>query len=72
MNGRAFTPGALDRRKPGETVQLEILRRDGRVVPSTLTFREDPRLEAVPVEAAGGTLTAAHRAFRDAWLGAKR
>ena len=35
-----------------------------------VTLAEDPHLEVVPAEH-GGTLTAAQKAFRDRWLGAK-
>ena len=37
----------------------------------TVTLAEDPSLEMVPVEGAGGTLTAAQKTFRDRWLNAK-
>jgi hypothetical protein len=37
-------------------------------VEGTLTLEEDPRIEIVPVESAGGTLTTEQKRFRDAWL----
>ena len=35
-------------------------------------LEEDPRLEIVPVEQTGGTLTPEQKQFRDAWLGSKQ
>ena len=39
---------------------------------TTITLAEDPAVEAVPIEAAGGVLSAEQRAFREAWLGSKQ
>jgi predicted metalloprotease with PDZ domain len=58
----------LQRHKPGDRVTLSFTDRDGRSRTAPVTLGEDPHLEVVPVEAAGGTLTSAHRTFRDAWL----
>ena len=46
------------------------MRRSGETVNATLALEEDPRFEIVPVEQAGGTLTAAQKQFRDAvaWI----
>ena len=76
LDGRAMTASdalasVLGAHRPGDTVPVEFMRRDGRRVKATLTLAADPRLEIVPVEKAGGTLTAAERAFRESWLGAK-
>jgi predicted metalloprotease with PDZ domain len=62
----------LRRHKPGDVVSVEYVDRTG--VPKTVpvTLAEDPRLELLPVEQAGGTLTPAQRSFRAAWLGPKR
>ena len=38
----------------------------------TIAIAEDPRLHVVPAESTGRPLTAAERAFRDAWLGSKQ
>jgi predicted metalloprotease with PDZ domain len=54
--------------KPGEQVAL-VYRNRGGEHRATLTAVADPALEIVRTEAAGGTLTAAEQAFRDAWLG---
>ena len=72
VNGAPVSGAALKGWRPGEKVSLQVRRVDGRVVPLSLTVGEDPRLEAVPVESAGGTLTPAQRAFREAWLGSQR
>ncbi|HXG55400.1 MAG TPA: hypothetical protein VNJ03_08500 [Vicinamibacterales bacterium] len=73
MDGKAFTSlaAALKDRKPGEVLTVEFRRPSGQVVKGAVTLRPDPALEAVAVESAGGTLTAAQGAFRDAWLGSK-
>lgn len=62
---------ALARRRPGESVAIEIRRRDGRTVDAILVLADDPWLVAVPAEQAGGSLTPEQRAFRDAWLGSR-
>ena len=69
VDGKPFEP--FRSRKPGEKVALEVRRPTGRTASLTLTFGEDPALEAVLVESTGGTVTAEQRAFRDSWLGSK-
>ena len=59
-------------KKPGDRIRLEVQRPTGKTVTLTIGLREDPALEAVPIEAAGGKPTAEHKAFRESWLGAKR
>jgi predicted metalloprotease with PDZ domain len=61
----------LARHKPGAQVALRYVRRSGETVNTTLTFEEDPRIEIIPIEQAGGTLTAEQKQFRDRWLGSK-
>jgi predicted metalloprotease with PDZ domain len=58
-------------RKPGERLRLEVRRPTGKTVSLVLTLAEDPALEAVAVEDAGGTLSPAQKAFREHWLGSK-
>jgi predicted metalloprotease with PDZ domain len=65
-------PSAAGKAKPGDQVALQVRRIDGRTVPLKLTYIEDPRLDAIPVEAGGVRLTAAQKAFREAWLGPRR
>lgn len=62
----------LKGRKPGDRVAIAFTRRSGERATATLTLGEDPALEGVPAESAGGTLTPEQKAFRDAWLGSKR
>jgi predicted metalloprotease with PDZ domain len=59
---------ALQRRRPGDRVQIVFVDRTRLIRRPTVTLGEDPHLEAVPIEAAGGTMTSAQRAFRDRWL----
>lgn len=58
-------------RKPGERLSLEARRPTGKTVSLTVALAEDPTLEAVAVEDAGGTLSPAQKAFRESWLGSK-
>jgi predicted metalloprotease with PDZ domain len=68
----ASLAGALEGRRPGDRVPIEFKRPTGATVSATVTLREDPALEAVPLESTGGSLTAEQNAFRGAWLGSKR
>ena len=58
----------LRRHKPGDRVEIAFTDRRGSQK-TTVTLGESPHLELVAVESAGGSLTSADRAFRDAWLG---
>ena len=70
--GRATTvEQVLARHKPGTTVPIRFVRRGGEKVEKTITLEEDPRVEIVSVESAGGTLSAEQKRFRDAWLKAQ-
>jgi predicted metalloprotease with PDZ domain len=66
------TPAALEqilsRHKPGESIPIHYVRRSGETVNGTVKLDEDPRIEIVPIEKAGGTLTAEQKKFRDEWL----
>jgi predicted metalloprotease with PDZ domain len=64
--------GVLRRHKPGDRVDLVFADRTGAAKTASVTLTDDPRLEIVPVESAGGALTAAQRTFRERWLGSKR
>jgi predicted metalloprotease with PDZ domain len=73
IDGTALTSmanydAALARHKPGDRVPLKFVRRSGETVNATLTLDEDPRVEVVPLEKTGGTLTADQRTFRESWL----
>jgi predicted metalloprotease with PDZ domain len=62
----------LGRHKAGETLRLRFVRRGGERVDTTITLEEDPRIDIVPIETSGGTLTDAQRQFREGWLGPAR
>ena len=72
VDGQPFSAAAVRNRKPGDTVKLDVRRGASPTRAVTLTFGEDPALQALPVEKTGGTLTAAQKSFREAWLGSKR
>ena len=58
-------------KRPGDRVAI-VFRRQGRERETTATLAADTRVVLVPVEAAGGELTPAQRAFREAWLGTRQ
>jgi hypothetical protein len=73
MDGARLTTteevGAILRRhRPGDTIPIVFVDRTGLTKSTTLTLKEDPRIELVPVESSGGTLTPAQKAFRERWL----
>lgn len=73
IDGRPATRAAWDGiagRTPGAIVPLEIVRRDGARQATTVTVGSDPALRLVPIESTGA-LSAAQRAFREAWLGSR-
>ena len=70
MRSASDVDGVLRSRKPGDTIPI-VFERRGERVSGSLALEEDPALEVVPAERAGGALTGAQRAFRDAWLGEK-
>jgi len=72
IDGKPPSGAALREAKPGDVVELQVQRRDGRTASLQLRYIEDPRLDAIPVETGGTRLTAAQKAFREAWLGPKR
>jgi S1-C subfamily serine protease len=59
---------ALGRHRPGERVTLEYIDRTGTSKTANVVLGENPHVNAIAVEGAGGSLTPAQRAFRDAWL----
>jgi predicted metalloprotease with PDZ domain len=60
---------AVQKHKPGDTVQVVFVDRTGVAKTASVTLAEDPHTEVVPADAA--SLTAAQKAFRDGWLGPK-
>jgi len=75
VDGKAIAAGVLQAavkaRKPGDRLTVTYKRRGGATGTATIVLKEDPALEAVPVEATGGTLTTDQKTFRDAWLGSR-
>lgn len=61
---------AVSARKPGDEVTIVFIRH-GAERKATAKLIEDSRVEVVPFEKAGRTLTEAHKKFRDAWLASK-
>jgi predicted metalloprotease with PDZ domain len=61
----------LTRRRAGDAVRLGVTRRDGARAMLTLTLGGDPTVLVTSKEATGAALTAAERAFRDAWFSSK-
>jgi predicted metalloprotease with PDZ domain len=58
----------LSRHRSGDRISVVFVDRSREPRTATITLGEDPGSELVPIEAAGGTLTPAERAFRDRWL----
>ena len=63
-------PKALAGHKAGEEIAL-VFRRRGQEVHAKATLAEPSRLEVVPVEDTGATLSPAQKEFREAWLGSQ-
>jgi predicted metalloprotease with PDZ domain len=57
-------------RQPGDRMPVRFIRR-GAAMTSTLVVAEDPALELVALESAGGALTPEQHAFRAAWLASR-
>ena len=70
IGGDGDIASVLARHKPGDRVKVVFVDRTGSARSGMVTLAEDPHLEVVPTEHAG-TLTAAQKAFRDRWLGAR-
>lgn len=59
----------MQRHKPGDRIEIVFADLSAVARTASVSLTEDPHQDVVPVEAAGGTLTAEQKAFRDAWLG---
>ncbi len=59
----------LRRHRPGDRVALLFVNRTGHPTTTSVVLAEDPHLEIVAAEAAGGTLPPPQKMFRDRWLG---
>ena len=62
----------LMRHGPGARLQLRIVRRNGEPVQTAVNIEEDPRLEIVPAENVGATVSPEQRQARLAWLASRR
>jgi len=71
INAESDLSAVLRQHKPGDSVAMTFTGRTGKPTTSTVVLAEDPHIEIVPAESAGGSLTEAQKAFRRAWLGAK-
>ena len=71
INGEGDLSAVLRQHKPGDSIAITFTGRTGKPTTSTIVLAEDPHIEIVPAESAGGSLTEAQKAFRRAWLGAK-
>jgi hypothetical protein len=58
----------LGRHRPGERVTIVYVDRTGSTKTAPVVLAENPHVDLMAVEAAGGSLTPAQRAFRDRWL----
>jgi len=75
LDGRALASAddwgaVLAAHKPGDPLPL-VFESRGKTINAMVTLSESPRIEIVPFEAAGETVTDAIRAFRASWLGRK-
>lgn len=62
----------LAKHKPGDTIPLRFVRRSGGApVAATIALVEDPRIEIVPAETTGATVTPAQMQARTVWLASK-
>jgi len=68
INSAEEINAAISRRRPGDRVSIVYIDRGGVPRTANVTLIENPHLEVVPVESAGGSPTGAQRAFRDRWL----
>lgn len=63
---------ALRRHKPGDRMRVVYADRTTRPQTAVVTLTEDPRLELVTLETAGGAPSEAQKTFRQRWLGATK
>jgi predicted metalloprotease with PDZ domain len=69
VTSSAGVEAVLRRHRPGDRVEIVFARRAGDRRRAAVTLGANPHVEVVPIETAGGSLTAVQRAFRDRWLG---
>ena len=71
ISSRSRLDDIVQRHRPGDAIRM-LIRRRGTTRELTITIAEDTRLQFVPAEQLGRQLTAAERAFRDAWLSSRQ
>lgn len=71
VTSRVDWDAALARHRPGAAVSVTTVSRSGARRTVSAQLIEDGRIEVVPIERTGGTLTPAARRFREAWLGSQ-
>jgi predicted metalloprotease with PDZ domain len=76
LDGAELTQAAqidavLAKHKAGDAIAIRFVRRGGERVEATIALEEDPRVEIVPIETAGGTLSPEQKRFRESWLNAQ-
>ncbi|RZJ03845.1 MAG: M61 family peptidase [Brevundimonas sp.] len=69
IDSQAAWDAAIRNARPGDEVEIRFIQR-GIERTARLRFANDPGIELVRTEAAGGAVTPAQLAFREAWLGA--
>jgi predicted metalloprotease with PDZ domain len=62
---------AIHARKPGDRLNVEF-NRHGAALKTAIVIGEDPTMEVVTLESAGGTLSEDQKAMREGWLASKR
>jgi predicted metalloprotease with PDZ domain len=77
LDGRKVADGTslqavLKAHKPGDSLRVSFRRRNGATGTATIVLAENPSMELIAIERAGGTLTPEQKRFRDSWLGSKR
>lgn len=76
LDGTALTQPAqvaeiLVRHRSGDQLPLRVRRRSGEVIDTSVTLAEDQRIEVVPVEQTGQTVSDDMRRFRTQWMGVR-
>jgi S1-C subfamily serine protease len=62
----------LRRHRPGDRIGVAFVDRAGTTRRGTVTLVENPHIEIVAMENAGGRLGAEERAFRERWLASRQ
>jgi len=71
LDGGTTVASVLKLHKPGDRIGVTFRRRSGVTGTATITLKENPAMEAVPVESSDGTLSSEQKQFRASWLGSR-